>query len=75
MSSLITQAFVFEHYGPRLDRDQIAKVLGVGASTILNKRSENKLPVKTYIDPTNGKVYADYRDIAAYIDDCKQLAA
>lgn len=71
--SLITQAFVVERYGLRLDMEQLATVLGIAKSTLYNQISAGTLPVKTYLD--GGKRFADYQHVAEHLDACRQLAA
>jgi predicted DNA-binding transcriptional regulator AlpA len=64
--SLVTQAFVFERYGPRLDMIQLAALLDIEKTTLYNKISAKTCPVKTYMD--QGKRWADYRDVADHFD-------
>jgi len=71
--SLITQAFIVERYGLRLNVEQLADVLGVTKGALYNQFSAGTCPVKTYMD--GGKRWADYRDVAAHLDQCKELAA
>jgi predicted DNA-binding transcriptional regulator AlpA len=71
--SLVTQAFVFEHYGPRLDMDQLATVLCIAKSTLYNQISAGTLPVKTYLVGKNR--FADYVHVAEHLDACRELAA
>lgn len=71
--SLITQAFIVERYGLRLNVDQLAEVLGISKGAVYNQISAGTCPVKTYID--GGKRWADYRDVADHLDQCKSLAA
>lgn len=70
--SLVTQMFVAEKYGLRLDVSQLAQVLGISPGTVLNRISANTFGIPTYID--NGKRYADYRDVAAHFDQVRQSA-
>ncbi|GAB2836721.1 hypothetical protein GCM10027276_44240 [Comamonas piscis] len=70
--SLITQMFVAEKYGLRLDVNQLAQVLGITPGTVLNRISAHTFGIPTYID--NGKRYADYRDVAAHFDSIRQHA-
>ncbi len=70
--SLITQAFIVERYGLRLNIDQLAEVLGISKGAVYNQISGGTCPVKTYID--GGKRWADYRDVAAHIDECHLTA-
>lgn len=70
--SLVTQMFVAEKYGLRLDVNQLAKVLGITPGTILNRISANTFAIPTYLD--NGKRYADYRDVAAHFDNIRNNA-
>jgi predicted DNA-binding transcriptional regulator AlpA len=71
--SLVTQAFVFEHYGPRLDMDQLAEVLRISKSHLYNQVSAGTLPVKTYL--VGSKRFADYVHVAEHLDACRQQAA
>jgi hypothetical protein len=70
--SLITQAFVVEKFGVRLNSKQLAEVLGVTVPSLHNAISAETCPVKTYV--SMGKRWADYRDVAAYLDQCRQTA-
>jgi predicted DNA-binding transcriptional regulator AlpA len=71
-SSLIMQMLLVETYGPRLNIEQLAKVLGLSKGAIYNQISANTFPVETYLD--GGKRWADYRDVAAHLDRCRHLA-
>lgn len=73
MSSLVSQMVVFERYGARLNVEQLAEVLGVTKGALYNQFSSNRCPVKTYVDA--GKRWADFRDVAAYLDSMRALAA
>ncbi len=53
--------------------DNLAQVLGMARSTINNQISEGSFPVPTYRD--NGKRWADYRDVDAYLDKCREAAS
>lgn len=71
--SLVTQAFIVEKYGLRLNAEQIADILGVTKAALYNQISSNTCPVKTYLDA--GKRWADYRDVATYFDEVRKIAA
>ncbi|UNV91810.1 MULTISPECIES: hypothetical protein [unclassified Comamonas] len=73
MSSLVTQMIVSEKYGLRLNTAQIAEVMGITKAAVHNKVSDGTMPIKTYVD--SGKRWADYRDVAEYIDGCRERAA
>ncbi len=64
--SLLHEAIIAEKYGLRLTVDQIADALGLARNTIYNQIAQGTFKVKTYVD--GGKRYADYRDLAAYLD-------
>ncbi len=68
--SLITQAFIVERYGLRLNVEQLAEVLGISKGAVYNQISAGTCQVKTYID--GGKRWADYRDVAGHLDECRQ---
>lgn len=64
--TLITTLFLLEQYGPRMNMEQLAKVLVMAPPTIMSKISRGELAVPTYVD---GKMrYADTRDVAEYLD-------
>ncbi len=65
-TSLVTQMFIAEKYGLRLNVEQLASILGISSGTVLNRISANTLNIPTYID--NGKRYADFRDVAKHFD-------
>ena len=71
--SLVTQAFVVERYGLRLDMKQLAEVLGVKPGTLANWISAGTCGVKTYVD--GGKRWADYQHVAEHLDLCREMAA
>lgn len=71
--SLVTQAFIFERYGPRLNAEQLAEVLGITKPALYNQISSGTLPVKTYLDA--GKRWADFRDVSEYFDEVRKVAA
>lgn len=69
----MTQAFIFERYGPRLNTEQLAELLGITKPALYNQISAGTCPVPTYLD--GGKRWADYRAAAQHLDDCAKLAA
>lgn len=72
MTSLVTQMFVAERYGLRLDTKKLAEVTGLKEGTIRNQISARTFKIPTYED--GGRRWADYRDVAAYIDACRARA-
>lgn len=70
--SLMLTAYLMERYGPRLGTDELAAVLGVTPKTLGNKLHRGEVPIVTYKD--NGKVWADVRDVAEYLDECRARA-
>ena len=71
--SLLTQAFIIEKYGLRLNAGQLAEGLGITKPALYNQISAGTCPVKTYVE--SGKRWADYRDVAEYFDSVRQQAA
>jgi len=65
-------AYLMEKYGPRLGTDQLAEVLGVSVKTLGNKLYRGEVGITTYKD--QGKVWADARDVAEYLDECRARA-
>lgn len=70
--SLLSQALIFEKYGPRLDIEKLADVTGLKKPTIYNQMSAGTFPIKTYLD--GGKRWADFRDVAEHLDACRDRA-
>ena len=70
--SLLTQAWLLEKYGPRLTMDDLAAVLSLEPRTLYNQASAGTLGVATYKD--GAKRFADIRDVAAYLDECRGRA-
>jgi predicted site-specific integrase-resolvase len=70
--SLMLTAYLMEKYGPRLGTDELAQVLGISVKTLGNKLYRGEVPVVTYRD--QGKVWADCRDVAEYLDECRKRA-
>lgn len=68
--SLLTQAYLLEKYGPRLNVDQLAEVLQMARHTINNQISDGSFAVLTY--RAHGKRFADYRDVAQHLDQCRE---
>lgn len=71
--SLMTQAYLLEKYGPRLTVEQLAEVLGLKPGTVYNQISAQTFPVPTYVE--GNKRFADYRDVASHLDQCRGRAA
>lgn len=70
--SLLTQAYLLEKYGPRLNADQVAVALGITTKALHNQRSAGTFGIPMYLD--GGKLWADYRDVAAFFDELRKLA-
>ena len=67
--SLLHEAIITEKYGLRLTVDQMADALGLARNTIYNQIAQGTFRVKTYVD--GGKRFADYRDLAKYLDEVR----
>lgn len=70
---LITQAFIFKKYGPRLNTEQLAEVLGWSKHTLYRHFAAGTCPVKTYTE--GGKRWASYEHVAEYLGRVSQQAA
>jgi hypothetical protein len=70
--SLMLTAYLMEKYGPRLGTDELAEVLGISPRTLANKVYRCEVPLPVYKD--QGKVWADCRDVAEYLDACRAKA-
>lgn len=71
--SLMTQGYLLDKYGPRLGVDDLGAVLGLNKSTINNQISQQSFPIPTYREA--GKRWADYRDVDAYLERCREMAS
>ena len=72
MSGFMLEVYLLQRYGPRLTMPVVAEVLQVSRWTVQRAISANTFQIATYID--NGARYADYRDVARYLDKCRQEA-
>lgn len=64
--SLLTQAYLLDRFGLRLNVDQLAEALGRSSSAIYSEISAEKFAIPTYRDGKHR--FADYRDVASYFD-------
>lgn len=71
--SIVTQAFIVEKYGVRLDTEQLAELLSISPAALRNQITLGTCGIKTYRD--GKKRWADYRDVAAYLDELRLHAA
>lgn len=71
--NLLTQAYLLEKYGPRLNAEQVAAVLGMTVTALHSARHKGTLGVRMYTDA--GRLWADYRDLAGYLDEVRAAAA
>jgi hypothetical protein len=63
---------IADKYGPRLNIEQLANVLGLSKGAVYNQVSAGVFPIVTYVD--GGKRWADYRDVAEHLDNCRETA-
>jgi hypothetical protein len=70
--SLLTQAGLFDRYGPRLSVDDLAAVMKISRVTINNQISDGSFPIPTY--RAHGKRWADFEHVAAYFNQCREAA-
>lgn len=70
--SLLSQAYLLENFGLRLTIDDMAKVLHLASSTIYNQIAKKTFQIPTYVD--GAKRFADFRDVATYLDLCRERA-
>lgn len=72
MARFLTHAFILEKYGPRLDKNAMAEVLGIKPGTVLNHNAKGTLGFETYI--AHGSLWADAEAVASYLDRCAEDA-
>ena len=70
--SLMTQAIVADKYGLRLTMAQLADAIGLAKQTIYNQIVKGEFKVKAVVD--GGQRWCDYRDLAAFLDGCRDRA-
>lgn len=70
--SFLRQAYILETYGMRLTMDQVADAIGLATNTVYNKIAQGKFKIPTYLD--DGKRWADFSAVAAYLDDLAKSA-
>lgn len=68
----MTQAFLLERYGPRIKIADLADILCISEKTVRNKAASGKLGLPLYV--ADGVRAADYRDVANYLDECRERA-
>lgn len=66
MSSFLTQAWLMDRHGLRLDLEALAGVLDTTPANLRRRISAEDFEIPTYVD--GGKRWADVRDVAAYLD-------
>lgn len=66
MGTFLTQAYLMHKYGPRLDKRQLAEVLGISVGTVMNKASAGTLGVATYTE--HGALWASAAAVAEHLD-------
>jgi hypothetical protein len=67
MARLLTKAYILETYGLRLFTEQIAQCLGMKATTVANKISDNTLGIAVRYD--GRRPFVDYEDMAEHVDE------
>ena len=73
MSSIVTQAMIWNEYGARLNTQDLATLLKRSTGTIRNQLSAGTFPIKTYVE--GGERWAAYQDVAEYLDSKQAQAA
>lgn len=64
--SLLTQAYLLEKYGPRLNVAQLSNLLDITEGTVRNQISAGSFPIKTYSE--GGRRFASYQAVSDYLD-------
>jgi hypothetical protein len=67
-----TTEYLINKYGLRMTFDELAKELRIPVGTLRSKRFYGGLNIKTYSDEPRGRIYADCRDVAAYLDSMRE---
>ncbi|PUA16852.1 hypothetical protein [Glaciimonas sp. PCH181] len=64
--ALLTQAYILDNFGIRLNLPQLAKLLDIKEGTLRNQISARAFPIKTYIE--GGRRFASYQAVSEYLD-------
>lgn len=69
---LLTQAYILEKFGPRMNMQQLASLLCMSEGTIRNQVSAETFPIPTYKEGASR--YAPYDAVAEYLDTMSEKA-
>lgn len=64
--SLLTQAYILDNFGLRLNVTQLAKLLDIKEGTIRNQISSGAFPIITYTE--GARRFASYQAVSEYLD-------
>ena len=70
--SFLSAAYLVDRYGLRLSVENLGEVLDITPGAVRNQVSAGRFPIPTYLD--GGRRWADYRDVAAYLDRLRSTA-
>jgi hypothetical protein len=70
--SFLSAAYLVDRYGLRLSVEQLGEVLDITPGAVRNQVSAGRFPIPTYLD--GGRRWADYRDVAEYLDRLRSTA-
>lgn len=70
--TLLTLTFLMEKYGVRVNLEVLAVILDTTPGNLRRRISLGDLEIPTYLD--SGRRWADIRDVAHYLDACRQNA-
>lgn len=67
-----TFLLIAQYQKPRLGMQEIADLMGVSLDTARNLMYKGQMPIPTYKE--GGRVFADIRDVAEYLDKMRESA-
>jgi hypothetical protein len=67
-----TEQYLLDTVGVKIPFSKVAAIVGLKPSTARNQASSGAFPIKTYMDCN--RRYADFRDVAAYLDKQRESA-
>lgn len=62
----MTQAYILENFGLRLNVPQLSKLLDIAEGTIRNQISSGAFPIATYTE--GARRFASYQAVSQYLD-------
>lgn len=70
---MMLELYLLYTFGPRLRIEDLGELLGWSRASVFAQLAAGTFPISTYLDTSVR--YADYRDVAQYLERCREEAA